>query len=276
MHVRHPICGRRIGMMLASACLIATLTGCDTAPSTSAMPPQSALQKAYLLPAEFFITPVAERGPDGEIYISGTTNFPDGMKMWIVVGPKKAQQEAFVRNGRFRSGPLYKGVAVPVSGRQPVEFIAHFNGAWQGKRVLSLLGEDGKNIRGSLVKLTDPDVDDSGKILDAKFNLWLPPVPADANAITIVKHAILIVPGKGKSATDIEENIKLFESPGTGVTRGKGWTSTPTAAGIYNVVYGFNDGKAGEKQAIWTVNTTTKQVKYVNEAAKLFSWTPNY
>jgi hypothetical protein len=235
MHVQRPICGRLIGLTLASVCVIATLTGCAAAPGTSAMPSQSAPQKAYVLPAKFSITPVAERGPEGEIYISGSTNFPDGMKMWIVLGPKKAQQEAFVRNGRFRSGPLYKGVAVPVSGRQPVEFIAYFNGAWQDKSVLSLLGEDGKNLRGSLVKLTDPDVADSGKILDAKFNLLLPPVPA-----------------------------------------GKGWTSTLTAADTYNVVYGFNDGKAGEKEAIWTVNMTTKQVKYVNEAAKLFSWTPNY
>jgi len=198
------------------------------------------------------------------------------MKMWVVLGPKKAQQNAFVNGGKFRSGPLYQGVVVPVSGRQPLEVIAYFNGSWQNKSVLSLLGEGGKNLHGTLFKLTDPDVVDSDKILDAKFTLSLPPVAPGTKAISIVKHAILIVSGKGRSATDIEENIKLFESPGTGVTPGKGWSATPTGPGVYNVACDFIDGSAGEKQAIWSVNTATKRVKYVNEAAKLFSWTPNY
>jgi hypothetical protein len=198
------------------------------------------------------------------------------MKMWVALGPKKAQQDAFVNDGKFRSGPLYQGVRVPVSGTQPLEVIAYFNGAWQNKSVLSLLGEGGKNLHGTLFKLTDPDVIDSDKILDAKFALSLPPVAPEANVINIVRHAILTVPGKGKSATDIEENLKLFESPGTGVKAGKGWLATPAGAGVYNVAYDFIDGSAGEKQAIWSVNTATKRVKYVNEAAKLFSWTPNY
>jgi len=69
--------------------------------------------------------------------------------MWVVLGPKKAQQNAFVNGGKFRSGPLYQGVVVPVSGRQPLEVIAYFNGSWQNKSVLSLLGEGGKNLHGT-------------------------------------------------------------------------------------------------------------------------------
>lgn len=248
------------------------LVGCSTErPSVS----EAAPQKPYVLPAEFSLKPVAERGTEGEIYISGTTNFPDGMKMWVVVGRKKAQQDAFVRDGKFRSAPLFQDVPVPLSGSQPVEIIAYFNGAWQNQSVLSVIGEGGKNLHGSLFKQTDTDVVDSDRILDAKFTLPLPPVAPETNAISIVKHAILTVPGKGRSATDIAENIKLFESPGTGVSPGKGWSATPAGAGIYDVSYDFIDGSAGAKQAIWSVNPAKKQVRYVNEAAKAFSWTPN-
>jgi hypothetical protein len=65
-------------------------------------------------------------------------------------------------------------------------------------------------------------------------------------------------------------------TPGTGVTAAKGWSAIASGPNVYNVSFDFNDGSSGEKQAIWSVNTATKQVKYVNEAAKLFSWTPSY
>jgi len=41
-------------------------------------------------------------------------------------------------------------------------------------------------------------------------------------------------------------------------------------------VFDFIDGGAGEKQAIWRVNLKTGAVTYVNESAKIFSWTPKY
>jgi hypothetical protein len=263
----------RVFALGVALCLLLSSCSSPSSPIVNSAP-NSAAQKPYSLPAEFSIKPVAERGPESEIYISGTTNFPDGMKIWVVLGPKKAQQEAFVNGGKFRSGALYPGMAV--SGRQPLEVIAYFNAAWQNSTVRSQLGEGGKNLHGALFKLKDPDVVDSDKMLDAKFILTLPSIAPESNAISIVKHAILTVPGNGRSATDIEENIKLFEAPGSGVNPGKGWSATPAGAGAYNVAYDFIDGAAGEKQAIWSVNTATKQVKYVNYAAKLFSWTPNY
>lgn len=237
-------------------------------------PQQTIPQKPYVLPDEFVLTPSAERGREGEIYISGTTNFPDGMKMWVTLGTKKDKEDAIVRGGHFRSGPLYQKVASLITGRQSLEFTAYFNGAWQNDVVLSLLGEDGKNLHGKLFKQTDPDVIDSPKILDATFTIALPPVPPETAAINIAKHAILTVPNAGRSATDIEENLALFTQPGTGVTLGKGWTATPAGPNLYNVSWDFIDGGEGEKQAIWSVNTSTRQVKYVNHSAKLFSWTP--
>ena len=258
---------KRLTLVL-SLCFL--LFGCSSEPQPST--PTTA--QAYVLPDEFTLAPVAERGSEGEIYISGTTNLPDGMKMWVILGPKKAQQDVFVRGGKFRSGPLYQKVSSPIAGRQSLEVTAYFNGAWQSNTVLSLIGDGGKNVHGNLFKLTDPDVIDSPKILDATFTVLLPPILHETTAINVVKHAVLTVPGMGRSATDIEDNLALFTRPSTGVRPGKGWSARPTDNNAYNVFYDFLDGSQGEKQAIWSVNTATKQVKYVNESAKLFSWTP--
>lgn len=142
---------------------------------------ESSSQKVYVLPAEFFLTPSAERGSEGEIYITGTTNFPDETKIWVILGPKKAQADAFVQDGRFRSGALYRDGATPIAGNQHLEIMAYFNGAWQKQTVLSLLGEGGKNLHGSLFKLTDPDVVDSDKMLEFQVKLNLPPVTPQAS-----------------------------------------------------------------------------------------------
>ena len=258
-------------------CLL--IGGCSSkpvsnSPSSSSPVATPSSPKPYVLPTEFFLKPVVERGKDGEVYISGTTNLPDGMKMWVTLGSKKAQEDAFVHGGQFRSGALYQNVPIPIAGSQPLEFTAYFNRNWQSKEMLALVGEGGKNLHGSLFKLTDPDVIDSDRMLVAKFTVSMPPISQDTNAINIVKHAILTVPGNGKSATDIEDNLALFTKPGTGVTLAKGWSATSTGTNTFNVSYDFIDGGSGEKQAIWSVNVATKQVKYVNEAAKVFSWTP--
>jgi len=117
------------------------------------------------------------------------------MKMWVTLGRKKAQADAFVRGGRFRSGPLYAKAPV-ITRSQPLEIYAMFNGAWQPESVLSLVGDGGQNLHGNLFKLKDPDVIDSDKILDATFTVALPPVRPEITAISIVKHPILTVPGR--------------------------------------------------------------------------------
>src|SRR5207248_3767445 len=104
------------------------------------------------------------------------------------------------------------------------------------------------------------------------FTVSLPPIAPEVNAISIVKHAVLTVPDQGRSATDIEENLALFAQGG--VRPLKGWRATLAGSNVYNVSYDFDDGGAGEQQAIWSVNIVTKQVKYVNHYAKVFSWTP--
>lgn len=180
--------------------------------------------------------------------------------MWVILGREREQHDALIRTGKFRSGPFYRDAALPITGRQHLKFTAYFNGAWQNARVLSLVGEGGTNLRGKLFKLTDPDVIDSDKILDSRFTLSMPPITPQVKAVVIVKHAHLSIPGVGQSATSVEENIRMFTVPGTGVRPAKGWSAMPAGQSLYRVAYDFIDGAAGEKQATWSVDIVTKRV----------------
>jgi hypothetical protein len=57
------------------------------------------------------------------------------------------------------------------------------------------------------------------------------------------------------------------------MTPGKGWSAKSSGPKTYDVSFDFIDGR-GNEQAIWAADLSTGAVKYVNEAAKVFSWTP--
>src|ERR1035438_8111747 len=70
-------------------------------------------EKPYSLPAEVTLDAHAERGPQGELYIIGSTNFPDGMKMWVHVGRPKAiafDNGVHVRASKFTTSGLWEEV----------------------------------------------------------------------------------------------------------------------------------------------------------------------
>lgn len=285
----------RQGAIVLLYCIF--LTGCSPKPVSIDSAPASNASKT--LASEPFVNATAERGPEGETYISGSTNLPEGMKMWLTVGSSASPDDegVFVRRGKFRSAALYAespnpdlraakakrpaGDSIRVlkspfpAGIHKVSFTAFFNGAWQDESVLLLTGEGGKNLRGKIFKATDSDVTDSDKTLDARLNLSFPPISDTAQAIQLVKRARLTVPGSGRSATDIDTNIELFMNSGNGLHPLSGWSAKPDAAGGYEVRYEFVNGALGNEAALWSTNLKTKQVKYVNSSGKILSWTSN-
>ena len=40
---------------------------------------------SYVLPSEFFLRSTVARGPEGEVYIEGTTNLPDGLNLMLML-----------------------------------------------------------------------------------------------------------------------------------------------------------------------------------------------
>jgi len=284
--------------------IFALLTGCAE-PEPAAKP--------YSLPAELSINVHAQRGPQGEVYLSGSTNFPDGMKLEVLVesGPAPidaspgriskaiASGSVVIGSGQFRTSGLVAHVrnpffstkwlkVVPDSanprfrekvlppGAYQVRLSAGFTSGQQTRDVVKALGGDGgKRLQGSALKLTDPDVADSTKELDLVETVRFPPLLPEVKAIALAKAAVLTVPGKGRSAMDLQANVDLFMTFPE-MQPAKGWSVAGKGDGTYEVVFDFINGKAGEAQALWSVNPKTGEVKYVNSVAKNFSWMPDY
>lgn len=264
--------------------------------------------RIYQLPAELTIDMRAERGPEGEIYVLGSTNLPDRFKLWVHVesgrgphGEPKAiasDDAVLVSNGAFKTVGLWSQSPSPyftadirrlrdaanfkyrkrpfAAGEYHVRATAFINGFWQPEDVLTALGgEGGKKLHGKILKLTDPDVSDSDHTIDALEKVAFPLLSAEARAISAVKGAVLNVQGSGWSATDVETSIKLFlQAPG--LQPAKGWIAKATGPDSYEVAYDFINGKAGNEQAVWSVSLKTGEVRYLNSNAKLFSWCPGY
>lgn len=275
--------------------------GCGGSSNSSQPAPA---KPAYVLPSEFFLKPAASRGAEGEIYIRGSTNLPDGMSIQLEVVPAKVYGEVTIQNGLFTTAGLMakspnphfisglpqagnsKYIEVPFPpGRQRIHYHASFSGntattfnaVFQRPEVLKVVGEGGKSLKGKMFKETDPDVVDSPKELDYSQTVEFPPLTPEAESINLVKRAVLTVPGMGKSSTDIDQNIEFnMATPGYHPGPG-GWSAKLVGNSTYEVSFDLiTDDAQGHHQAIWSANLTTRRVKIVNMAAKYLSWTPNY
>lgn len=286
-------------VLLASLVLTAGCSGTSDRVGTT---------RSYRIPTELTTKEHAERGPEGEVRVVASTNLPDGFKLWVHVesghmplgAPKvvAVDESVCVANGGFRTAGLWSQIPNPhftaemrtwpdaenlkhrkrpfAAGNYRVRLIAYLNAAWQQPDVLAALGGDGgKKLHGKILKLTDPDVNDSDQMIDDLETLAFPPLSPEARAISAVKGAVLTVQGEGRSATDVEANVELFFKD-TELQPAKGWTAKAAGSDSYEVTYDFINGKAGHDQAIWSVNLKTGEVRYVNTNAKRFSWTPDY
>lgn len=235
--------------------------------------------------------------------MQGATNLPDGLKVWIDIpdiewkepfkdfqgkqrlaptNPKDS--ELVVSQGIVRTKPLFasKQTAIP-PGQHSFHVLAYFNGAWQSKEVLALVGEGGTRLKGKIFKKEDPDVVDSDLILDYSTRVEVPPVtiqntptPMDSNsnaALKLVQKTVLSTPENGRSSMNVGDGVRFMMSPGTGMRENKGW-SVRDEGDNYNVIFNFINGAQGEDEAIWSVNKNSKAVRYVNKNAKIFSWIP--
>jgi hypothetical protein len=281
--------------------------GCSDSPNaTQSATSTSAPVTRFVPTADLVLTARADRTDIGQVVISGVTNLPDGLKMWIEVevghlplgAPKDVatDENVIVTNGKFETVPLWlevpntrfakkgwpKSVDVSVrqvpfpAGQYKVHFDSYFNGAWQTPAVLAVIGGgEGKRLKGPILKPTDADVIDSPKIVDYRLMLPFGTVTSAARAVSLVRAAVPNVPDKGHSAGDVQANLDLYMSS-PGLRQGKGWSATPKSPTVFEVSYDFMNGGEGEQQAVWTANIASGEVKYVNENAKTFSWTPNY
>ena len=263
----------------AVACMsVPFLVGCDS--RTTQVATQT--KAHYTMPSEIVLDVSADRGSMGEIFIVGLTNLPDGTKIGaeVPVGKKRLGQDfkIYISGGKFRGDPL-------PPGKYSVHLLSHFNEAWQAASILEIVGASGAKLPlGRFIKLDDPNLMDSDKLLEFTASVDFPPLvkvaPAPAalkqidaeRAIGLVKRAILVVDGSRSSET-VENGFNFYlKVPEIHV--GSGWSARPSDTGEYTVVLSFINGKAGPRDAIWTADLKTGKVQYRNKAAKTFSWIP--
>jgi hypothetical protein len=247
----------------------------------------------YQVPKEATIELTAQREQSGGIVINGTTNLPDGLKLWVEI-PDVQWKEPFtdfkgkkllaptdpkdsdvvISNGRIHTKTLFGNNGASIAaGPHKVQLSAYFNGAWQSKELLKVVGEGGKLLRGKIFKKNDPDVIDSDLLLDYTVALLFPAPSSEAQAIALVRTAVLSTPESGRSSMNVGDSVNFMMSPGTGMTQNKGWSARQDGD-HYLVSFDFNNGAQGEEQAIWSVDMTSKKVAYVNKSAKALSWIP--
>jgi hypothetical protein len=277
---------RLVAVLLVSAlCTIVVVAGC----SSPSEPVATSGKTLYTMPAEILVEVKAERDITGKVFIDGSTNLPNGTKVGVEVesvvsGKKRLAQdfEIFISGGKFRSEGFTAGGSALPAGKHTVRLLSHFNNAWQTDEIIRIVGKDGANLPvGRFIRLDDPNLVDSDRLLDYTSDIHFPPVtkaaspskPTDADrAIVLVKNAILVVDGSRSSET-VENGFKLYmKSPE--IRMGNGWSANSGEDGVFTVSLSFIDGKAGLTDAIWTADLKTGKVQYRNKPAKYFSWIP--
>jgi hypothetical protein len=273
---------------------------CDQLGGTKSNTPKT----TYTLPEEFIFEPSAERGTGAQIFITGRTNLPDGLRIGVEVPMGKYRmtnnflripwKDGFIAqdfhisisDGKFHSRGFMAGGKPLPPGKTHVHFLAHFNGAWQTPEILAIFGRGGNKLHGPLFKLEEPDVIDSDTTMDYVATLDFPKVSDPAKeqrtkssepttgqrAIELVKKAVLVVDSSRSSMT-VEDGFAFYRKDPE-IRLGTGWSAAQSDGNNFLVTLVFINGKMGEAQAIWSVDMSTKKVKYINKAAKAFSWIP--
>jgi len=225
------------------------------------------------------------RAVDGTLVVTGSTNLPDGTKMFVALaGPVKARQKeelaATVSGGMFAAGPFGSSDGIHPHGWYRVELLSYFNGPWkQPDAVLDIVGREGEFLVGRFAEALHPEFAESEKRFRATFDCIAPPLHSSlprgalemSTAIQYVKDSVLFVDGR-LSAMPVHEVVQMFMSA-PGLKAHLEWSAKALPNGAIVVSYSFWSG-ARPAVAEWIVVLEDREVRYRNLDAKYMSWGP--
>jgi hypothetical protein len=217
----------------------------------------------------------AARNADGTVTVSGIVLLPQKTKIWIerVSSRNKtlARAETFVGlSGAFSAGPFSDQGKLPKSGPQRVCVIAYFNGAWQPRDVLAVLGESGKNLPSTALRPDDPEFPTAGGHLEDERVIQFPAPSEESIVIEHVKNSKLYVQGEGQAVDTVSFIVdEIAKAPGF---KPLGWSASKSA-NKWVVTLDCQDGDS-RKQAQWEYDPTSKKVRYLDLLSKILSWMP--
>ena len=250
--------------------LLALLLACGTAQAA----------ENYVLPPVGTKTLIREmsatRNADGTVTVSGILSLPPDTKILIsrLSSAAKIQgqiQTVVVAGGAFSAGPFSDKGKAPIAGPQSIEIISFFNPAWQqAPSVLALVGEDGKKLPTSAVRLNDPEFPHLGGHVDEIRIVQVPTIGEDISAIEHVKKSKLFVQGNGQAVDTVEFIVGWMQKAG-GFSPTK-WSATRHGS-KWTVTLDCQDG-GSQKQAQWEYDPASKKVRYLDPLSKNLSWLP--
>jgi hypothetical protein len=246
-----------------------------------------------VLPKALTLEAHCERDDLNKIHILGTTNFPDFTKLGINVvlesNPKRYAEDmqVHVEQGRFSSVGFTNGDKPFKPGPHKVKVFSYFNQFWQTSDNLKLFGDGGSNLNGPAIRLANPGLIDSDRVVDQALVLSFPPLKpvnrgnprqeqhqsGELQSIALVKRARLSDDYGERSSLDVEHCVQFFMGT-SGLTPNKGWIASPKTGSVYTVSYDFIDGRAGAAQAMWEVDLSSKKVRYINKRGMFLSFVP--
>lgn len=226
-------------------------------------------------------------GSDG-LMVVGETNLPDGTRLMVSLrdpesGYLLGQSKGQVFSRRILIGPFTSKGEPHLQRWYRVGLRSYFNSAWsQPHHVVEMIGNDGENLAGDRTRLTDPEVDDSPRIVDIENECPAPPLSGEQplsneevlNAIKVLRESKLRVHGRDVpvSSAPVKEVVAWFLGT-PGLREHKGWSTREISPGIARVSFSFWDGK-NPAEALWDVIPRAGEVRYRNLRAKWMSYLP--
>ncbi len=221
------------------------------------------------------------RNKSGGIVISGKSRLPPGTRVWVTirkVGSKRnlGTAKVFISDSQeFFTEPFTNNNRPHRRGRYEVEVLCIFNGAWQKKEILDLVGRGGRKLPPTALVPSDKEFPDAGGRVEIAQKVMFPPLPPSLIAIEAVKRSKLFVRGKGRSYDNVEGVVKLFLSSKQFKPPYAWKAERKKGTSVWIVTFTYAK-KTGEAIPAWSYNARTKRVRYHNHSGKLWSWSPKY
>jgi len=227
-----------------------------------------------------------QRSDDGTLTVTGTTNLPNGTRLWVelldsVSRRLLGQVDTVTNEGMFAASGFSNGSVPYPHGWYTVDVLAYFNGPWgQSDAVVAIIGREGEYLAGQFAEPVHPEFSESEKRLRAEFECIAPPLKDKASrsvqdfnlAIAIVQRAVLVVDGR-QSASPVNEIVEWFmKTPD--LRKHEGWSAKALANGAIVVAFSYWNGEKPD-YAEWIVILDTKEVRYRNLNGKYMSWAPD-
>lgn len=173
-------------------------------------------------------------------------------------------------SGVFNAGPFSGDTKVPKAGRHRVAVVAYFNRGWQTPDILSLVGEDGRNLPSSALRPDDPEFPNAARHLQEVRSIEFPATSGETLAIEKVKNAKLYVQGMGQAVDNVGFIVNEFaKAPGF---KPLSWSAQRTGT-KWVVTFNCLDGTT-RKQARWEYNPASGKIRYLDPLSKSLSWMP--